>query len=247
MHQLFHTFAHRYDLHTPPGHYRHDHAFVIKEALRVAPENCRLLDLGCGTGVLLQAAIDAGIDGHGIDASPEMIAVAKGRLGGNRVRVQRMQEISNENAYDVVCALSWTIHYCETGADLDGVIRRCSRALRTSGLILLQVANDERMTGAVNVDCEPGPSGEPDDTFFIHRFRPLHDAQHRVIADYVYASRAHRELLSEEHELKFANPSVIADALRRGGFQRVDVIDAASISPFVVGYHSLVPQRTGGA
>ena len=32
MHRLFDDFAHRYDLHTPPGHYQHDHAFVLEQA-----------------------------------------------------------------------------------------------------------------------------------------------------------------------------------------------------------------------
>jgi SAM-dependent methyltransferase len=235
MYRLFHEFAHRYDLHTPPGHYKHDHAFVIGEALRVTPANCSLLDVGCGTGVFLEAAIAAGIDGHGLDAAPAMIDVARRRLGNDRVRVQRMQEISDENAYDVICALSWTIHYCGTEAELDDVVSRCHRAVRPGGLIVLQVANDNHMTGTVNIDRESGPSGEPDDTFFIHQFRPLHDADHRVLADYVYASRAHCEILSEQHYLRFADPLMIADALRRAGFDEVVEVNRDSISPFVVG------------
>jgi SAM-dependent methyltransferase len=235
MYKLFHQFAHRYDLHTPPGHYQHDHAFVIREALRIAPASCRLLDVGCGTGVFLELAIAAGIDGHGIDAAPEMVDVAQRRIGSGRVRVQRMQEISEENAYDVVCSLSWSIHYCETKVDICDLVRSCRRALRRGGLLLLQVANDERMTGAVNVDCEPGPSGEPDDTYFIHRFRPLQDADHRVVANYVYASRAHGEILSEEHELRFANPSMVTGAMLQSGFEEVSTINGVSISPFVRG------------
>jgi SAM-dependent methyltransferase len=234
MYRLYHEFAHRYDVHTPPGHYKHDHAFVIEQALRVAPVGCRLLDVGCGTGVFLEAAIAAGIDGHGIDSAPEMIDVASQRLGGDRVRVQRMQEIADVGAYHVVCALSWTIHYCETEAELDDVIRRCRDALMPAGLLILQVANDEVMTGAVNVDREPSPSSEPDDTFFIHRFRALHDPQHRVIADYVYANRTHRELLSEQHELRFANTSVIANAVRRAGLSDVRVVSLTPITPFVI-------------
>jgi SAM-dependent methyltransferase len=229
MYRLYHEFAHRYDVHTPPGHYKHDHAFVIEQALRVAP-----VDVGCGTGVFLEAAIAAGIDGHGIDSAPEMIDVASQRLGGDRVRVQRMQEIADVGAYHVVCALSWTIHYCETEAELDDVIRRCRDALMPAGLLILQVANDEVMTGAVNVDREPSPSSEPDDTFFIHRFRALHDPQHRVIADYVYANRTHRELLSEQHELRFANTSVIANAVRRAGLSDVRVVSLTPITPFVI-------------
>jgi SAM-dependent methyltransferase len=236
MYQLFHEFAHRYDLHTPPGHYKHDYAFAIGEALRVAPTRCRLLDIGCGTGVFLEAAIAAGIDGHGVDAAPKMIEVARRRIGNDRLRVQQMQNIEDENAFDVICALSWSIHYCETAADLDNVAQRCRRALRPGGLILLQVANDERMTGAVNVDRELGPSGESDDTFFFHRFCPLRDSERRVTGDYVYVSLALREILSERHELRFANPSIIVDALRDAGFQEVNVINSTSISPFVIGY-----------
>jgi SAM-dependent methyltransferase len=235
LHRLFHEFAHRYDLHTPPGHYRHDHAFVIREALRAAPENCRLLDVGCGTGVFLEAAIAAGIDSHGIDASPEMVEVARRRVGNDRVRIQRMQEIAEENAYAVVTVLSCTIHYCETAAELDDVIRRCRKALRRNGLLILQVMNDEQMTGAVKVDSEPGPTGEPDDTFFIHQFLPLHDADRGAIANYVYASRAYSELVSERHELRFANAPQMAEALKRAGLQGIDAINPISISPFVLG------------
>ena len=235
MYRLYHEFAHRYDLHTPPGHYKHDHAFVIEQALRIAPAGCRLLDVGCGTGVFLEAAIAAGIDGHGIDSAPEMIDVASQRLGEDRVRVQRMQEISAVRAYHVVCALSWTIHYCETAAELDDVIRRCRDALRPGGLLILQVANDEVMTGAVNVDREPSPSGEPDDTFFIHRFRPLHDTEHRVYADYVYANRSHHELFSEQHELRFANPATIAEAMRRTGIHGLSIVTMSPMTPIVIG------------
>ena len=235
MYKLFNEFAYRYDLHTPPGHYRHDHALVIAEALRVEPTHCRLLDIGCGTGVFLEAACAAGIDGYGLDASEPMIDCARERLPGERLRVERMQEITDQDAYDIVCALSWTIHYCESEAELDDVVVRCRGALRSGGLLVLQVADDRQMTGAVKVDREPGPSGEPDDTLLIHRFRPRHDETHTVYADYVYVSCAAAELFSERHQLNLANPSVVTAALQRGGFREVRVINEGSVAPFVTG------------
>lgn len=235
MYRLFHEFAHRYDLHTPPGHYKHDHAFVIAEAVRVAPQNCRLLDVGCGTGVFLEAALAAGIDAYGLDAAAEMIDVAAQRVGADRVRVQRMQDIDDVEAYDVVCSLSWTIHYAESLPELDDVIARCRRALRPGGLLILQVANYQAMTGGVNVDVEPGPAGEPGDTYFIHRFRPLRDVEHRVIADYVYASKANGDLLTEQHELQFADPAEIVSCMSRCSFAEISVVKSTSISPFVKG------------
>ena len=235
MYQLFNQFAHRYDLHTPPGHYQHDHAFVIAEALRVAPNHCRLLDVGCGTGVFLETACAAGIDGYGLDASRRMIERATKRLSNERLRVQRMQEIADREAYDVVCALSWTIHYCESAAELRDVVSRCHRALRPGGLLVLQVADDRQMSGAINIDREAGPSGEPDDTLLIHRFQPQHDDGHTVIADYIYASCAARELLCEQHQLTSANPSMTIAALQRAGLHNVRLVNEGSLSPFVTG------------
>lgn len=233
--RLFGELAHRYDLHTPPDHYQHDQAFVIETALEVEPDHCRLLDIGCGTGVLLERAIEAGIDAYGIDSAPEMIAVARQRVEPRRVRVQRMQDLAEEGAYDVVCSLSWPIHYCRSREELADVIWRCHRALRPGGCLILQVADDEQMTGAVNVDREPGPSGEPDNTLFIYRFRALHDTEHRVIAEYVYVSPALGEILCEQHELRFASPVVILNVLRAAGFQGVHVVNCDSVSPFLVG------------
>lgn len=234
MYRLFHQFAHRYDLHTPPGHYQHDHAYVIREALGVASTNCQLLDVGCGTGVFLESALAAGIDGHGIDASPEMVAVAGRRIGQSRVRLQRMQEMTDEHEFDVVCALSWTIHYCDTAPELADTLRGCRTALRPGGVLILQVADDEQMRGLVDLDVEAGPSGEPADTIFIHRFQPC-GRNHEVLADYVYASRGHRELLTEQHRLYFAHPSLIAAAVTAAGFFDVTVLGSGSVSPFVVG------------
>ena len=72
MYLLFDALAHRYDLHTPPDHYRHDHAFVLEQAATLGSP-CRLLDVGCGTGVLVEKARRAGVLAMGIDASPGMI------------------------------------------------------------------------------------------------------------------------------------------------------------------------------
>ena len=235
VYQLYDEFAHRYDLHTPPGHYRHDHALAISQARRFAPEHCRLLDLGCGTGVFVEQAIAAGIDAYGIDEAPGMVAVAHKRLGPDRVQVRRMQEIDEQNHYDVICSLSWSIHYCADESELRSVLRNCHRALRVGGALLLQVANDERMTGEVSIDYEPGPSGEKDDTLFIHQFCPIDGSNHDVRAQYVYISKTKRELLSEQHQLHCAHPSLVSAIMKECDFHEVTIMNSDSISPLILG------------
>src|SRR5260370_664425 len=100
---LFGKVADRYDWHTPPHHYQDDHAFVLS---KFPNKGCRILDVGCGTGVFLERAAHAGLDATGIDASAEMIAIASTRVNSDRVRVARMQELSECETYDGIVSLS---------------------------------------------------------------------------------------------------------------------------------------------
>lgn len=104
---LFGRVADRYDWHTPPQHYQHDHAFVLS---RLPTPPCRVLDVGCGTGVFLEKAVASGFDAIGLDASPEMVSVASRRVGPERVRLERMQEIAECASYDAVVSLSWSFN-----------------------------------------------------------------------------------------------------------------------------------------
>ncbi len=55
---------------------------------------------------------------------------------------------------------------------------------------------------------------------FLHRFRSSPGRRSTMSSPITYAaSRAYHELLSEEHELQFANPSMVAAALIQSGFK----------------------------
>jgi SAM-dependent methyltransferase len=48
----------------------------------VGVEGMRVLDVGCGTGRLVAALVERGVDASGVDVSPEMLAVARRKLAG---------------------------------------------------------------------------------------------------------------------------------------------------------------------
>jgi SAM-dependent methyltransferase len=239
MYRLFSEIAHRYDLHTPPEHYRHDHAFVLQEAAALGSP-CRLLDVGCGTGVLVEKALQVGMLARGIDASPAMIRVAETRVGKDAVAVRRMQEIDEEGAYDLVVSLSWTLNYCEGRAELVDVLRRMRRALRMGGRVLLQVAHAANVAGEEMEDREPGPGGQAEDVVFRYRFVRLEGEEMPMRAEYVYACRSHNEVVEEKHTLRMADAGEVAQCARAVGFDGVEVYDSwrgdplrGSASPFV--------------
>src|SRR5438128_1754439 len=140
MYHLFDTFAHRYDLHTPPDHSQHDHPLVLDLAREHGPD-CRILDVGCGTCVLPQKCLAARFRAEGIDASERMIAVARMCIPSELARVQRMQDLDEEARFDLIVSLSWSIHYCAGEEELTDMLRRLRRALVPGGRLLLQVAH----------------------------------------------------------------------------------------------------------
>lgn len=239
--RLFGEFAHRYDLHTPPQHYHHDHQFVIEQA-RGLGSPCRLLDIGCGTGVLLEKAQQAGLLVEGIDSSPEMIRMAAQRLGTAQVRAQRMQELDASARYQIIVSLSWTLNYCASRAELVNILERCHRALQSGGRVVLQVAHAPNVAPIVMEDRENGPDGTRDDIVFLYHFRGLEEEDQPMLAEYVYACKSLGELVHEQHVLKAADARVVAACAEEAGFLDVNILDswrgeplADSASPFVVG------------
>lgn len=99
----------------------------------------RILDLGCGDGVLSAAILATGAEVVGIDASVDMVAAARAR--GIDARCGRGEAIDDVDAFDAVfsnAALHWM-------TDLDTVFANVARALRPGGRFVAE------MGGAGNV------------------------------------------------------------------------------------------------
>jgi cyclopropane fatty-acyl-phospholipid synthase-like methyltransferase len=63
----------------------------------------RVLDVGCGTGGFCALAAERGAVVHGIDAMPERVAEARGRVPGGDFRVELMEQLPwPAGSFDVV-------------------------------------------------------------------------------------------------------------------------------------------------
>lgn len=105
----------------------------------------RVLDLGCGTGELLQELLAAGVDAYGLDADPAMVARARQRVGPDRVWLQDGHAFSVPDPYDAVfsnAALHW-MH--APGA----VIASVRAALRPSGRFVAEMGAGRNMATIV--------------------------------------------------------------------------------------------------
>jgi SAM-dependent methyltransferase len=235
---LFGSAAERYDWHTPPYHYQHDHTFVLSH-LPKPPS--RVLDVGCGTGVFLEKAIAAGFDAVGLDSSAEMVSIASSRVGSDRVLRAQMQDLAEIEAYDSIVSLCWSFNYVSSFLEAEDVLTRFFNALRPQARLILQIAHAPNADGVLNEDREPGPRGEPNDVLFLYRFSQVKDNCGELLAQYVYGCKSLHELLFEEHKLGAADARRVAEIASKVGFENVNVLDswrgeplAQSISAFVL-------------
>lgn len=110
---------------------------AIGRVLKDAGPAPRLLDVACGTGVHL-SLLQQHFTVEGVDADPQMIAIAKQRLPGIPLRVQQMQQLSVDHPFDVLLCLFSSIGYVADKAELHATLARFAASVRSGGLVLVE-------------------------------------------------------------------------------------------------------------
>jgi 2-polyprenyl-3-methyl-5-hydroxy-6-metoxy-1,4-benzoquinol methylase len=95
----------------------------------------RIVEAGCGSGILARHLADAGHDVIGIDASPAMIRLARVRAPNARFRVASVTTASIPRC-DAVIAIGEVTTYLRSGRAVQQFISRVRTALRPGGLFL---------------------------------------------------------------------------------------------------------------
>jgi len=102
----------------------------------------RVVDLGCGTGILAQRLAAAGCEVLGVDASPAMVALARRRAPAARFRVASLLDVELGRC-DAVAIVGEGLNYLRDprlgGAGPARLLARCRDALRPGGLLMLDV------------------------------------------------------------------------------------------------------------
>ncbi len=108
----------------------------------------RILDLGCGDGVLTKQLAARGCDVLGVDGSREMIEAACAQ--GVEARVMDGQELSFENEFDAVFSNA-ALHWMKRP---DEVLEGVARALRPGGRFVAEFGGGDNCAEVVNALSE---------------------------------------------------------------------------------------------
>jgi 2-polyprenyl-6-hydroxyphenyl methylase/3-demethylubiquinone-9 3-methyltransferase len=110
---------------------------------RATLDGARVLDVGCGAGLLSEAMAQAGARVTAIDLAPELVKVARLHAleSGAQVdyRVQAVEDVAAAEAasYDMVTCMEMIEHV----PDPLSVIRACAQALRPGGRLFVSTLN----------------------------------------------------------------------------------------------------------
>lgn len=99
-----------------------------------------VVDLGCGPGQITAFLADQGVEVHGLDASPEMIARARANFGDLEFEVGRFDQLlrpRNAAAWGAIVAWYSLVHLAPS--ELTPTIRRVGATLRPGGVLALAV------------------------------------------------------------------------------------------------------------
>lgn len=98
----------------------------------------RVLELACGTGIWTETLLKVGRSVTAVDAAPEMLEIARRKLGAAPVRFLQADLFDWEpdaDEYDLVFFAFWLSHVPPTA--LDAFLRKVCRAVRPGGKLVI--------------------------------------------------------------------------------------------------------------
>ncbi len=108
----------------------------------------RLLDVACGSGVALQAAIARGATAAGIDAAPGLVEIARRRSPEADLHVGAMEQMPfADDSFDVVTGFN-AFQFAD---DIVVALREARRVTRTGGDVAIQVWGRPEHTEIANL------------------------------------------------------------------------------------------------
>lgn len=126
-----------------PANFYTCQAAHVAEFIRDTVPVCRSLEVGCGTGLLLEHLLNYGYDAHACDISDGMVGAARARVSGivddpsSRVHVSTEDELPFNDDFGLVLAIG--VFPCV--ADSSAFLQMLSRKLQGKGYVCAQSPN----------------------------------------------------------------------------------------------------------
>ena len=114
---------------------------LIDNRIREFLTGKKIMEIGCGTGEILQRLAAYGYEVSGIDISEEMLRIAKSKYDSLDIKKEDMRIIKNENEFDGVVCVFDALNYLQSFEELKLVFENIKRAIKPNGIFLFDLLN----------------------------------------------------------------------------------------------------------
>ena len=145
-----------------------DQHWQVDECSRTPLEGKSALDVGCGAGLLAEPLARLGARVTGIDASPEVIAVAHGHADRTGLAIDyRVGDVQKlEGQFDLITAMEVIEHV----ADPATFVKALARLLAPNGLLVMSTPNATGWSRLLMITVAEGLGQIPRGTHEFERF-----------------------------------------------------------------------------
>lgn len=187
----------------------------------------RVLDVGCGTGLLARELLTRGCDVVGIDGSRAMLERARERLGPH-VPLERsvLPSLPDVGVFDAAVSTFDTLNYLDDAA-MAATMRAVGVALRPDGWWVFDVHTD-----ALLALIGEQPRSEGTEAGWAFTLDSVTDVVGRTCRTRFIATReADGRRVEEDHVQHFFTDAQVTAALTDAGFDRILVVDEYTDRP----------------
>ncbi len=115
---------------------------AVPDVLSRLPGSGRVVDLGCGTGILVGELLAAGYEAVGVDLSPDMIDIARRTVPDAAFIVGSFLDVDLPDCVAVTCvgqSFGYTFDTRNTFDQLSGLFKRIHNALIPGGVLMFDL------------------------------------------------------------------------------------------------------------
>ncbi|MFA0816506.1 MAG: class I SAM-dependent methyltransferase [Anaerofustis sp.] len=142
-------FAHYYDRYAEEFDYEQWYRYLKAVGKIEDARGKRILDLGCGTGILLCEFIQEGAEAVGVDSSADMLAEADQKLFLLHKKAELIQcdisKLSIDRTFDLIYSTCDTINYLNSG-QLESLICNVAHMLGSGGRFTCDLLNRDNFS-----------------------------------------------------------------------------------------------------
>ncbi|MCW5623212.1 MAG: class I SAM-dependent methyltransferase [Burkholderiales bacterium] len=142
---VYDEWAWLYDETVGPGYSRPQSQLLERVLLPHIPADAELLDLCCGTGLLMQPLAAAGYRVTGLDNSAAMLACARRNAPGATTLLADARHFELPDRFHGVFCTSASLNHIDTADDLAAVFARVHAALHAGGIFVFDLNHPRQM------------------------------------------------------------------------------------------------------